>query len=369
MSRLPALLIPALLGGCSRDALYSDRSVSDAIYESYEGCSESEIRWLTSKHNIQTVFDKCGSNNFGGFSWSPDGIHLYFQLPFTGHIINGEAKTITGLPFENPIGQVAWLDADRLVLPLGPEEGGEVNRIVVYDRAHNTVITKPMDLPEPDGLQSAGDGRSVYVVSARDGRRRVYKVVPAEGLVEPAFPWRTETFDTFTYAAGLVAFGVGDQVDIYRAETGERVYHFDDASRAIVHPEGRYIALETLGEPITPYDQASWDELSPEAREREQRRTEEWLSRQPDWVPKAVRPPTIDIADTQTGARYRAVAFYGDHFQWYPDYNYYCSFILWGIEGKELNRNIALTNLAEPLRMLDKGQTTLSFVRLPPAEP
>lgn len=368
MSRLPALLIPALLAGlagCDRDALYNDRSVSDAIYESYASCSESEIRWLTGKHNIQTVFDKCGSNNFGGFAWSPDGIHLYFQLPFTGHIINGEAKTITGLPFENPIGQVAWLDKDRVVLPLGPEEGGEVNRIVVYDRARNTVITKPLDLPRPDDLQHAGDGRTVYVVStAEGGARKVHRVDPAQGTVEDAFPWRTESFDTFTYAAGMVAFGVEDQVTIYKAETGEEVMRFEDATRGIIHPEGRYIALETLGDPITPYDQTTWDEMTPEARERERRRTEEWLSRQPDWVPKEVRPPTIDIYDTQASARYRATAFYGDHFEWYPDYNYYCSFLLWGVEGKELNKNVALTNIAERLRMLDKGQTTLGFKRL-----
>jgi len=355
--------------GCDRDAIYSEQSVSDAIYDTYAECSESEIRWLTGKHNIQTVFEKCGSNNFSKFAWSPDGIHLYFQLSMTGHIINGEAKTITTLPTENPIGQVAWLDKDRVAMPLGPEEGGTVNRLAVYDRARNTASITEMDLPEPDQLQTARDGKTVYVVSTSDGRKSVYKVVPSEGIVQKAFPWRNESFDSFTYSASkegshLVAFGVQDEVTVHRIGDGEEVFRFSDATRAILHPDGRYAALETLGDPINPFDQKTWDEMSPEAREREQRRTEEWLARQPDWVPKEVRPPSIDIVDLSSGDRYRSTAFYGDHFEWYPDYNYYASFLLWGVEGKELNKNVALTNLAERLRMLDKGETPLGFQRL-----
>jgi hypothetical protein len=369
MARLTlALSLPAALlalAACDRDAIYNERSVSDAIYDSYAPCSESEIRWLTSKHNLQTVFEKCGSNNFTGFTWSPDGVHLFFQLPLTAHIINGEEKTITTLPTENPIGGVAWLDKDRLALPLGPEEGGEINRLAVYDRARVTVEMMKLDVVDPDTFQTAGDGKRVYLVAGEEGKRRVYVADTAARTVEPALDW-LPAFDTFTYApvVDLVAYGVGDQTTIARAADGEVVYRFDDTTRAVVHPEGRYIALETLGEPITPYDQKAWDELSPEAREREQRRTEEWLARQPDWVPKEVQPPTIDIVDTTDGARYRATAFYGNHFEWYPEYNYYCSFILWGVEGKELNANVVLTNLAERLRMLDAGETPLGFARL-----
>ena len=379
MTLKPALItllaLPVLAAlGCDRDAIYSEQSVSDAIYETYAECSEANIRWLTAKHNIQTVFEKCGSNHFTRFAWSPDGIHLYFQLPMTGHIINGEAKTITTIPTENPIGQVAWLDKERVAMPLGPEEGGTVNRLAVYDRARNTVSITELDLPAPDHLQTARDGKTLFVVSTKDDRKTVYKVIPSEGIVEKAFPWRNESFDTFTYAAltessHLVAFGVQDTVTVHNIGDGEEVYRFTDATRAIIHPEGRYVAVETLGDPINPFDQKTWDEMSPEAREREQRRTEEWLARQPDWVPKEVRPPSIDIVDRTSGSRFRSTAFYGDHFEWYPDYNYYASFLLWGIEGKELNKNVALTNLAERLRMLDKGETPLGFEKLGEAPP
>ena len=138
------------------------------------------------------------------------------------------------------------------------------------------------------------------------------------------------------------------------AESGEVKHRFEDATRGVVHPEGRYIALESLGEPISPFDQRSWDELSDDAREREKRRTEEWLARQPEWVPKEINPPTIDIVDVEVGKRFRFNSFYGDRFQWYPS-PYYASFVLWGLEGKEVNKNVALTNLHERLRMAAAG--------------
>jgi hypothetical protein len=38
--------------------------------------------------------------------------------------------------------------------------------------------------------------------------------------------------------------------------------------------------------------------------------------------------------------------------------------MLWGIEGKQLNRNVGLTNLSEKLRMLDKGEIPLGIEAL-----
>ena len=40
------------------------------------------------------------------------------------------------------------------------------------------------------------------------------------------------------------------------------------------------------------------------------------------------------------------------------------SFILWGIEGKQLHRNVAVVDIAERLRMIDKGETPLGVERL-----
>ena len=362
--------IAAMAAGCDRDAIYSQRSFSDAVYDAYSECSESEIRFLTGKHNIQTVFEKCGSNHFTDFSWAPDGIHLFFNLPLAAHIINGEQKTIKGIPTEKPTGAATWLDKDRMVIPLGPAEGAEKNRLVLYDRARGQSKTMEVDLRELDDLQFAGPGRGIYLTAAGESARQIWRVDVAEGVTERAFAWHTSAVDTFTYnhTQDAVVIGQGDAVLVARGETGEVLSRHDDATRGSLHAEGRYLALETLGDPILPFDQRTWDELSEEARKREQRRTKEWLQRQPDWVPKEVHPPTVDVVDLQKGERYRFTAFYGDHFEWYPA-SFYCSFILWGMEGKELNKNVALTNLAERLRMLDKGEVPLGTRRFTSTKP
>ena len=57
----------------------------------------------------------------------------------------------------------------------------------------------------------------------------------------------------------------------------------------------------------------------------------------------------------------RITFFQGDHFEWYQARNYFASAIMWGIEGKQLNRNVILTNLAERLRMVGKGEVPLGI--------
>ena len=42
----------------------------------------------------------------------------------------------------------AWLDKDRMVIPLGPAEGADKNRLVLYDRARVQKKTMEVDLQE-----------------------------------------------------------------------------------------------------------------------------------------------------------------------------------------------------------------------------
>ena len=142
-------------------------------------------------------------------------------------------------------------------------------------------------------------------------------------------------------------------------EDGSSIGVFPEVMRAIPHPDGRYVALETLGEAISPFDQRSWNELSPEARERELARRDEWLQRLPDWAPREMKPPEIQILDLETQQRLRITAFNGEHFEWYRPRPYYCSFILWGIESKQLHRNVGLVDIAERLRMVGKGEVPM----------
>jgi hypothetical protein len=362
---LGALTLSAsLLAGCDRDSLYTENRFSDNVYLAYEECSESEIRFLTAKHNLQTAFEPCGSNNFVEFAWAPDGIQLYFQLPMSAHIMNGEDKSIGVVPTEVPSGDVAWLASDLLVLPLSPETEAGKPRLVLFDRVQASLQTLELSPTEPQDLQSAGARDKVYFTALDGGQRRPFLADFSSRTVDPAFPWLEGSLDSFTFSPELDQLAVGREgaVDVYTAQ-GELVRHFDDALRASLHAEGRYIAIESIGEPISPFDQRTWNEMTDEARERELRRMNEWLDKQPEWVLKEVRPPVIDIFDGQTGQRLRFSAFYGDRFQWYPSKPelLYASFVLWGLEGKEMNRNVALTQLHERLRMAAQGELPLGM--------
>ena len=112
--------------------------------------------------------------------------------------------------------------------------------------------------------------------------------------------------------------------------------------RAVPHPGGRWVALELDGAPISLYDQRTWDEVSPEARQRELARQDAWVADLPEHLPRTTVPPELQLLDLETRRRWRITAWYGDDAQWYPGQDRWLSFGLWGVEGKQLNRNAAL---------------------------
>lgn len=371
--RFPALAALMALTACDRDQVYDQGTFSDNVYLAYQECREGEIRMLTSKHNIQTAFEPCGSNNFVSFAWAPDGVNLYFQLPLSAHIMNGETKEVVALPTEVPVAPVAWLSPELLVLPLGPATGGTDPRLVLFDRVQanmNTVTLKGVtDLAD---VHSDGARNTVLYTGTKDGKRGVFRASFDTNESERVFEWLGQDVENFTYSAQLQLIGVksGEQVLVYQTD-GSMLYRFEDATTIHFHPGGRYFALESLGEPISPFDQRTWNEVSEQAREREERRMEEWLEKQPEWVDKEVAPPVMDIFDVALDKRFRLGFVYGDRFQWYPAQDFYASFVLWGMEGKELNRNVALTQLHERVRMAANGELTLGVTERPftPMEP
>lgn len=368
----PALGLSAVaalmaLTACDRDQVYDQGTFSDNVYLAYQECREGEIRMLTSKHNIQTAFEACGSNNFASFAWAPDGVNLYFQLPLSAHIMNGETKDVVALPTEVPIAPVAWLSPELLVLPLGPATGGTDPRLVLFDRVQanmNTVVLS--GLSDPTDLAFDGTRNTVVFTGTQEGVRSVYRASFDTNQVESVFDWLGHDFENFSYSSELNLIGVkkGSEVLVHQSD-GELLYRFDDASAVHFHPSGRYFALESLGEPISPFDQRTWNEVSEQAREREERRMAEWLEKQPEWVDKEVQPPVLDVFDVSLDKRFRLGFVYGDRFQWYPAQDFYASFVLWGMEGKELNRNVALTQLHERLRMAANGELTLGVTERP----
>ena len=352
------------LVACDRDALYTQSTFSENVYNAYEECSANEIRFLASKHNIQTAFEPCGSNNFVHYSWAPDGVQLYFQLPMSAHIMNGNDKTIGTMPTEVPIADIAWLSREFMVLPIQPE-GAATPSLVLFDRVQASMQTLELTVTEPRDLMPTGATDGVLFTALDEaGVRQVYSADFTTGEVRQEFAWINGAVDSFTYepAVNQMVVGQGDIVQVFSAD-GTALETFTGAHRGAVHAEGRYVALETNGQPISPFDQRTWNELSESARERELRRMEEWLAKQPEWVTKEVHPPVIDVYDRSTESRYRFTAFYGDRFQWYPENPQllYASFVMWGLEGKEMNRNVALTQLFERLRMAGNGEIPMGM--------
>ena len=372
-TKAPALtalaLSAALLSACDRDDWLPESSFSETVRQAYAECSAAEVRFLASKHGIQTAFENCGSNHFVHFAWSPDGVNLYFQLPLAGHVMNAEDKTIGALPTEQPVTNAVWLGSDLLVLALGPAEGETSHRLVLYNLSQGSLETVSASVGRPRLLQANGTRDQVLVLaSTEDGADTFHRVDFTNRSVTPDLAWWSGAVDSFTTTPeqGAVLIGSGGKVTAYALGTGEVLDAWEDAARGSMHPDGRFVALETTGDPISPFDQRTWNELTPEARERELRRQQEWLARQPDWVPKEILPPAIDVGFGEVSQRFRFDAFYGDRFQWYsgaPDPTRYASFVLWGIEGKELNKNVALTDLSERLRFAASGTLPMGVSR------
>ncbi len=358
----PAALLLPLLGllGCEEER-FGEATFYENVYDAYADCRESEIRFLKGKHGISTAFAECGSNNFGSFSWSPTGIHLYFQVTHAGHVLNGEDKTIATVPTPLPVTNGVWLSGDDILLLL-PHQEAEVpgQRLAVYDHVKATLQAVDVVLEQPDMLQPGPDPQHAYVTALDEqGLRRPYLVDIASGAVERAFPWLEQAVEEFTFEpsaapGGMVSWSADGVSYLAHADGSEQV-RFEDALRAVVHPAGRWVVLERMGAAISNFDQTAWDEMSDEARERAVRRRDAWVERLPEWTATESRPPSMDLYDLDSGKRYRFSEFQGDQFEWYRPVDHYLSFRLWGIEEKELNRNVALLDLNDRMRLLDRG--------------
>lgn len=356
-----ALGIFAGLGiACSGEDLTQDVEIA------YKPCTEGEITMLTAKHAIQTVFGVCGANNFLYFAWAPNGIDFYFQLPYSTHVMNAEDKKVRVVPVRDAVGGAAWLSDALLVIPTQDSATPGPARLSLYNRGQSTLTDLEIPQTEPADLQPSGSTDTVLYTALDEAKvRHTYRANFTTGVIERAFPWMDALLGdaalgsfTYTPALDLVAFSDGKSTTIANGADGSVWLRIANASRAVVHPEGRYVAIETLGPPISPFDQSTWEALSPEERKKREAESKAWLERQRDWVPREVQPPVLEIYDAKTAKRARFTAFYGDRFQWYTT-PYYASFVLWGLEGKEVNRNVALLDLSERMAMIAADTPTI----------
>ena len=358
-----------LATACNRESLYGGGDFSQNVHDSFADCNVAEIQRLSMAHNIQTAFGRCGSNRFSHYQWSPDGVHLYFQLTHGSHVLNGEEKTITTIPTEGPTARAAWLSNDILAIPLPPALGETDPRIVLYNHVALTLDSKSIPVREPADLTSFKAGKAVLFTALDDQDvRRPYSLDVDTGTVERALPWLNQMITRLDISEGadLAAWSTDTDTELARLSTGESLHLFPAVSRAVPHDAGRWIILETDGAEISNFDQRTWNELSPKARERELARQKVWESRQPDWVELTAKPPEIQLFDINSGKRYRITSFWGDEVQWYPHKGHYIAFMLWGIEGKQLNRNIGLTPLEDRIRMVDGDQIPMGVELVQP---
>lgn len=367
------LVLPLALAfaACSSDN--GQQNLSRSVGAAFAPCNESEIRFLSAKHNFMTVFRPCGSNNFEAFTWSPKGTHIYFELPLVAHVMDADApnRATRAVPTPTPVGSAAWLDATRLAVPVGPETEPGPFRVAVYDI--DSVRPEPGaavsglawytlgKVVDPDELTRWKEPYEVLFTAKQGETRGVFRLDLASKEVTQAFPWLEAPVDTFTATPeqDAVVVGRGDTVTLYQASSGEVLGTWTPARRGTLHPGGRWLALEHQGEPQSIYYQRSWDELSEGARQRELARAKRFEDELPDWAPRDIRPPTISVVDRETGLRWRFTSFYGTDFEWYTARDYWASLILWGYESKQLKRNVILGNLAGRLDAIVTGTTMM----------
>lgn len=367
-TRLPTLLAVATLlsTGCSRDP--GEHTFSQNVAKAFEPCSEAEIRYLAGKHNFQTAFRECGSNNFHQFSWSPDGTKLYFSFTLSHHVMYADAadKHTINVPADLPAGEVEWLSPTQLALPVRPPHGQDSPwRVQVFDVEQQSLFEHELPgLTDLDHLHRAADPRHVYLSADDGGGRRAWSLSLDDGSVEPAFTWLEPGFATLTVTATADALAVGrdGHVTLYRTD-GTQLGTWERAERGVLNADGRWLALEFKGDPVSIFFQRHWDELSDKARERELRRAQRFEEHLPEHYQTEVRPPTLSVVDLTSGERWYFSSFLGDQFEWYEPTPYFCSMRLWGFEGKECNPNVILGDLSDRFRAIERGEEMMGVNR------
>lgn len=381
-SALAALTVA--LAACDRDDIYGESTFSQNVAEAYAECDAGEIQFLTGKHALSLAFKPCGSNKFSAATWSPDGSLLYFQLTHGGHILVGETGDIETIPTETPVGPAAWLRDDYLAIPLAPSGTVELGsseevahkqaaqaegpwRLALYNRASQAMELVELPVKSPQDLQRSGIGSQLAMTAVGDdGIRRAYTYDPLTGETARMLPWWEGPVEHLSMSAkaDLVAISHDGGVELHRLASGERVVSLDRARRAVPHPGGRYVMVELDGDAISLFTQETWRELDPARKEREQARQAQWMETLPEWAPREATPPELHILDLERQERSRITAWYGRHFEWLPQVDYWSSFLLWGVEGKQLHANVAYVDLREKLRMLAAGQAPYGVERV-----
>ena len=300
------LWILATLLGCSREDYYADRSLYDNIREVYEDCEEGKIAFLKRKANIQTLFTDCGSNNIYHYNWSPDGRLFYFQLFTNNFIMNPENQGVDQIPIGKPIARGVWLHETALVVPVVESDDGPP-MLSVYLTAG---MIQNYEIPgkEPADLQVYKDKTMLLTMIDESQKRRPYFFTEASGFSR-AFEF-LDSVQNINVAEGANLLAYTDDKGTHLTDLmGTSLAEFPDVKRAIPHPEGKYVALETDGAPLPPIDLGDGKYKDPEVR-REKRNVDNKRSIVYQiGYPKKLIPPEINVYNVENKRRYRIKNF------------------------------------------------------------
>lgn len=335
---LAAILVAALVAGLVLFLAFIGGSFqeggptfTEAVETVYTPCDADKIKFRTASKGLQLAFKPCGSNNFIFFAWSPDGLKLYYQASQGGWVRKDTGENFrlrVGAPPAGP----AWLNPEMLAYP---DSTGR--KIGIYQvSAH---VLNLLEVPQVEPVQltrgQAPDDLLYLAGETPGGAKDIYRLSVNTADSEKAFLWLEYGAESFTYAheVDIVCYRemASDTVICARGQSGEEIVRVDGRKRGTVSKDGRYLVTEGDGEPIR---------VTPEGEVA------------PDWIPKEVVPPAFWIRDLQTGEEVLWDGVHGNNFQWYDAATYYGSFMFWGTDGHEMNRNVALVDL----RSFMKGQ-------------
>ena len=379
------LLLILVLTGCDRDAQYrGDRSLRRTAVNIWPDCDENTVP-LAAKHlnvGLIEVFEPCQkakngsyhhrSNNFTLTAWSPDGALIYFQLAQESFVFNGETRGVWNIPTEEgmPIGEAVWVSKNQLAVPIGTSKNSQLAIFNQPEERESDITTEKLidwNISDARWLSRSQEANELLVTgipkstSPDTARRTVFKVDLLTGEQSGVFDWIQEDFDTFSFhpKQNIVFLGYeeANYATGHNAETGELLYRFENASRAIMGPLGEYIALESDGAPISSYRPIYTGDLTPAMERREAENRAKWNREKPDWIDEYYIPPAIDIWDIAQERRTRFAPIHGDRVEWWPgNENNYLSFRMWGLFEQQLKPNILLADL--PVRVKVQGSDT-----------
>lgn len=355
MSRIAWLL---LFAACQPDPEAS--SLFHNVGMSFEPCNASEITFRNERYGLMPALKVCGSNNVAHYAWNPAGTHLYFDLTLTGNVIDfgQDHRPLSTLPIDQPTGQPAWITDTRLVVPVSPDprKPDTAERIALYDIEQLSLSYAPVQgLTEVTDVHRGPTASDIYFTGLdAGGARGIYRYDIDDRAMGPAFDWLSGPVETFsmTPTADSVVIGAEGRVTLYSLD-GEHRGSWGGV-RGTVHPEGNWLAIEKEGEEVSIFYQRSWENQTRRERELNAQRADRMAERFPDWYPKTVQLPTLEFVNLNSGHRGELYSVYGTRFQWYEGQKFFASFLLWGYEGKQLNRNIQLGDIALQLGAIEK---------------